>query len=601
MSERRSRPERAPGTASLFKATEVQDLSIHPDGRTAICSINSGDNWELATLDLRTGNLKKYTKGDQSMLSPKYSPSGDSFVFQADFEGNEDHDVFIMKGGTKKPVKLTDGVADNAHPEFSPDGSIVAFVSNRDSDIENLFAVDVSGGPVRKLTSEELPVRDFAWAPDGRRIAYGAGIGDDDYISVVDVRTSKTRRILSKRNAEFGIGNDYGANAMEWSHDGSKLFFTSNEDDPYNIGELDISTRKRRWVVRSKNEKYAPTPSPRGDALAYLEVVDPDILLKVRSGSRTRTVSLADGVTRIPRWLPDGSGLVFANGSSVRPEELYVVRSARPRRITRLQPNELPTKSFAYPELVKYRSFDGRRISAMLFTPRDRSRRAGIVIPHGGPEMQSVNMWDQIFQVLVMKGFTVIAPNYRGSIGYGREFLHLHDMDLGGGDLFDTVEAGKYLVKKGLADEDKVGFWGASYGGYLCMLAMTKAPEVWAAGVSIVGFFDYETELENERGFLKAYDLAKMGDPVKNRALYRDRSPIDFLENLRAPLLMVASARDVRCPPTESREVVKRLEKMGRQYEYHEYPDEGHWPRKRKNLRDMYERSARFLDGNIPR
>lgn len=601
MSERRATSKSAPGTASLFRATEVQDLSIHPDGRTAICSVNSGGNWEIATLDLKTGNIRKYLKGDQSMLSPRYSPSGDEFAFQADFEGDEDHDVFIIKGRTKKPVKLTDGVADNAHPEFSADGGTIAFVSNRDSDMENLFAVDTSGGPVRKLTAEELPVRDFAWSPDGRRIAYGVGIGDDDYISVVDVEKLKVKRLLSKRNVEFGIGNDYGANAMEWSHDGSKLYFTSNEEDPYNIGELDLATGKRRWVVRSKNEKYAPQPSPRGDALAYLEVVDPDILLKVKLGSRTRTVSLADGVTRIPRWLPDGTGLVFANGSTVRPEELFVVRSARPRRMTRLQKGPLPARLFAYPELVRYRSFDGRRISGMLFRPKDRSRRAGVVIPHGGPEMQSVNMWDQIVQVLVMKGFVVFMPNYRGSIGYGREFLHLHDMDLGGGDLLDTVEAGRYLVKKGLADEDKVGFWGASYGGYLCMLAMTKAPEVWAAGVSIVGFFDYETELENERGFLKAYDLKKMGDPVQNKALYRDHSPIHFLENLDAPLLMVASARDVRCPPTESRAVVDILKRMGKDYEYHEYPDEGHWPRKRKNLRDMYERSARFLDEHIPR
>ena len=589
------------GTASLFKATEIQDLSIHPDGRTATGSVNRGGNWELARLDLRDGSIRKYLRGDQSMLSPRYSPSGDALAFQADFEGDEDHDVFIIGGRAKEPIKLTDGVADNAHPEFSHDGQTIAFVSNRDSDMENLFTVGAGGGPIRKLTAEDLPVRDFAWSPDGRRIAYGVGIGDDDHISVVDVRTNKVKKLLSKKNVEFGIGNDYGANAMEWSGDGSRLYFTSNELDPYNIGELDVVTRKTRWIVRSRNEKYAPQPSPNGDALAYLEVVDPDILLKVKTGSKTRTVSPVDGVSRIPRWLPDSSGLVFANGSTVRPEEIFVVRSARPRKVTRLQKEPLPTNRFAYPELIKYRSFDGRRISAMVFRPKNDGRRAGIVIPHGGPEMQSVNMWDQIVQVLVMKGFAVIMPNYRGSIGYGREFLHLHDMDLGGGDLLDTVEAGRYLVKKGLADEDKVGFWGASYGGYLCMLAMTKAPEVWAAGVSIVGFFDFETELENERGFLKAYDLKKMGDPVKNRDLYRDRSPIDFLENLDAPLLMIASARDVRCPPTESRAVVERLKKMGKEHEYHEYPDEGHWPRKRKNLKDMYERSARFLDARMPR
>ena len=163
----------------------------------------------------------------------------------------------------------------------------------------------------------------------------------------------------------------------------------------------------------------------------------------------------------------------------------------------------------------------------------------------------------------------------------------------------DTILAGKYLVDQDLADEDKLGFWGVSYGGYLCMMALTKAPDMWAAGVSIVGFFDWETEMATERGFLKAYDRKKMGDPVKDREFFRERSPAYFLQNLRAPLMMTASARDVRCPPTESRAVVKRLKGMGKECVYHEYRDEGHWPRKRKNLMDLYTRTSGFLDERI--
>jgi dipeptidyl aminopeptidase/acylaminoacyl peptidase len=164
----------------------------------------------------------------------------------------------------------------------------------------------------------------------------------------------------------------------------------------------------------------------------------------------------------------------------------------------------------------------------------------------------------------------------------------------------DTVFAGNYLVEKGMVDEDRLGIWGVSYGGYLCMMALTKAPDMWAAGVSIVGFFDWETEMATERGFLKAYDLKKMGDPEKDKDFFRERSPAYFLDRLDAPLMMTASSRDVRCPPTESRAVVEKLKSMGKKYEYHEYPDEGHWPRKRRNLIDLYTRTTRFLDENIP-
>jgi dipeptidyl aminopeptidase/acylaminoacyl peptidase len=584
----------------LFKAIEIEDFSIHPTGDKAVCSVNKGMNYELATLNLTSGSIRKFLTGDQALLSPTYSPSGRLIAYQADFEGNEDYDVHIVDSTGKRTRKVTDGVADNEHPQFSPDGSRLAFVSNRKDDMENLYVVDLDGSNLTRLTDEALPVSDFAWSPDGEIIAYGAGVGDDDYISVVDVRKKKTRKVLAKRGVEFGISGYYGSCAFQWSNDGSRLLFTSNEEDHFNIGVLELAAKRSHWLVRSKHDKSCPQWSPDGTKLAYQEVQDPNFVLKVREKGRTAIASQEDGFSRGARWLPDSSGLVYVNGSSVRPEEVFVVRKSKPKRLTRFQATPLPSKRFAHPKLVSYRSFDGLRISAMLFVPPGGPSGRGVVLPHGGPEMQSTNAWDQIVQMLVMKRFSVILPNYRGSTGYGGTFLHLHDKDLGGGDLKDTLNAGRYMVQKGYADEDKLGFWGASYGGYLCMLALTKAPEMWAAGVSVVGYFDCETEFENERGFLKAYDISKMGDPKKNKKLYRDRSPIYFLEHLEAPLLMTASARDVRCPPTESREVAKRLTEMDKEFEYHEYTDEGHWPRKRKNLMDLYSRSVEFLDRRIP-
>lgn len=587
-------------SSSLFKADEVQEFDVHPDGRTAICSVNRGDNWELARLSLRDRTLRRFLSGEQSLQSPVHSPSGELVAYQADFEGDEDFDIFVVGANGKRVRKLTDGVADNEHPGFSPDGDRVAFVSNRVDDMENLYYVPTTGGDLVRLTDEELPVRCFEWSPDGRMIAYGTGIRDDDYISIVDLEKRSTKKVLSKRGVDYGISDDYGGRAFQWSADGRSILFTSTENDAYDIGVLDLPSRKRRWLIRSSRDKYSPQWSPDGTQISYLEVTEPDLVLKVAGSGGKRVVSQRRGVSRSPHWLPDGSGIAFINGSSVRPEELYIVKRSNPRRISNLCKADLPTREFARPTVVRYRSFDGRRISAMLFVPGTRSSGRGVVIPHGGPEMQSLNFWDQIVQMLVMKGFTVILPNYRGSTGYGGEFLHLHDRDLGGGDLKDTVRAGEYLVNSGRVDRDKLGFWGASYGGYLCMMALTKAPDMWAAGVSIVGFFDWVTEYENERGYLKAYDRVKMGDPEEDRDRYFEQSPINFIGDLRAPLLMTASSRDVRCPPTESRALVKRLKALGKDFEYHEYTDEGHWPRKRKNLKDLYDRSADFLDRRIP-
>ncbi len=586
--------------AGLFSATDIQDLDIHRDGRKAVCSVNNGLNWELAILDLMKGNLRKFKSGQQSLMSPTFSPDGRRIAYQVDFEGDEDHDVVVVGANGRGSKKITDGVEDNYDPQFSPDGKSIAFVSNRVKDMDNLYVIGSNGGRMKRLTDEPLPVRQFAWSPDGTKIIYLTGVGDEDYISIVDLHKQGAKKLLQRKNVEYSLAGDSGGHAP-WSPDGKGFLFLSNENDWSDIGQLDLSSRKARWLVRSKNDKQQPQWSHDGTKLAYLEANDPNVVVKIKSDGKQRIVSPLEGTSRALHWLPDGSGVVFVNGSHSRPEEVFVRRDSAPKRVTKFMKRQLKLDALVRPRLIRYKSFDGQSIAAQLFVPKNRSRKAAIVLPHGGPEMMDTNIWDQLTALLVDKGFTVMKPNYRGSTGYGRRFLHLHDKDLGGGDYKDTVWAGKYLLDRGHADKDRLGYWGASYSGFTCMLALTKYPEMWAAGVSIVGFFDWATEHEAERGYLKAYDESKMGDPKKDPDFFHDRSPINFLKNLQAPILMTASAKDVRCPPTESRAVTKKLKGMGKEFEYHEYPDEGHWPRKRKNLIDLYTRSTRFLDEHIPK
>ncbi len=584
----------------LYESIEISSFDLHPQGGKAVCSVSFGKNRELAFLDLRSGKLKRFLSAPQSLMDPKYSPDGGTIAYQMDFEGDEDHDVVLIDSKGRKPKKLTDSVADSYSAEFSPDGAAIAFISNRDNDVDNLFIIPTDGGRIRKLSREPLPVRNLSWSPDGTNIAYTTGVGDEDYVSLVNSRTGKIRKVLHKKNAEHTLSGEYGG-PQPWSPDGTRLLFLSNEHGFFDIGELNIRSGKTRWLVRSRAEKHMPRWSTDGTRLAYLENSDPMVTVKILSGRSTRTVSPPDGTSRALAWLTDGSGVAFVNGSSTRPEEVFVSKLGAPKRLTKFQPKSLPKKLLIAPKLISYKSFDGLKIPALLYSPKDTSRRAGIVYPHGGPEMQDTDYWDQLTIMLLEKGFYLIKPNYRGSTGYGRKFLHLHDSDLGGGDFMDTVWAGRYLLDSGLVDSDRLGYWGASYSGFTCMLSLTKYPDMWAAGVSIVGFFDWETEHANERGYLKAYDESKMGDFTKNPERFKERSPIYFLDRLQAPLLMTASSKDVRCPPTESRAVVAKLKDMGKEHEYHEYPDEGHWPRKRKNLMDLYRRSTNWLDQNIPR
>ena len=141
----------------------------------------------------------------------------------------------------------------------------------------------------------------------------------------------------------------------------------------------------------------------------------------------------------------------------------------------------------------------------------------------------------------------MIAPNYRGSSGYGKEFSDANLHDMGGGDLEDVISAADWLIKTGFIDTKKIAVMGGSYGGYLSMMAVTKAPDRWAAGVPIVPFVNWFTEIENEDPALRQYDMATMGDPAKDKARLQERSPIN-LSTRSKPLFLLAGGHDPRCP-----------------------------------------------------
>ena len=240
---------------------------------------------------------------------------------------------------------------------------------------------------------------------------------------------------------------------------------------------------------------------------------------------------------------------------------------------------------FTKPRHIEYES-GNLKIHALLY---ESGGHRGAVYIHGGPDYQTMNSFNPTIQLLVQRGFSVIAPNYRGSTGYGRRFNHLNDGDLGGGDLEDVIQAKRVLGAK------RVAVLGASYGGYLTMMCVTKFPEEWCSAVAIVPFVNWFTEKQHEREVLKQYDELKMGS---DEQLLRERSPIYSVDKIRAPLLLLAGENDPRCPAEETIQVVEKLRGLSVKVEYKVYSGEGHGFAKKENWVDSLKRTVDFLDAN---
>ena len=217
----------------------------------------------------------------------------------------------------------------------------------------------------------------------------------------------------------------------------------------------------------------------------------------------------------------------------------YDLTSKSTQQVTHALLGGIRSSDMVEPYLVHFPSRDGKwTISAFAYIPNNIPRNGkfpAIVYIHGGPTSQFVNSFNRSIQYLVNQGYLVIAPNFRGSTGYGKEFMNANYRDEGGGDLNDIVDAAEWISKSGFVDKKKLVSMGGSYGGYLTMMAVTKYPDMWAAGVSIVPYVNWFTELATEDPAIREYDISIMGDPVQNKALYEDRSPINFIDRIKAP------------------------------------------------------------------
>jgi dipeptidyl aminopeptidase/acylaminoacyl peptidase len=441
------------------------------------------------------------------------------------------------------------------------------------------------------------------WSPDGKAVyatRINAGFTDASVYRIDAASGQKeelTRHEGQSRTSVSAI-----------SPDGKTLLVTADRPGGYpNVGLLDAATKKLTWVTDLKWEADAGEFSPDGKRFTY--VVNEDgrtdgYLAETPTGKATK-LSLPPGLNGFSgnpsAFSADGKRVLVSHQSSTQPGDLWVYDPAG-RHATQLTFSAIASLAAAKlppSELVHYKSFDGKIISAFLWVPYNLKRDAsnpGIVLPHGGPTGQTVDSFNRFAAALASRGYVCIAPNVRGSTGYGMDFQKANVKDLGGGDLDDEVYGAKFLTATGFVDEKKIGITGGSYGGYMTLMAIGKKPELWAAAVEQFGIINWLTMLEHEDPFLQEYEKSLLGDPVKDREVYENASPIKFLRQAKAPLLVLQGENDIRVPKEEAEQVVAIYKETGKTVDSHFYPQEGHGFAKRENQIDAISRTVAWFD-----
>ncbi|HEY0702513.1 MAG TPA: S9 family peptidase [Candidatus Acidoferrales bacterium] len=592
----------------LYYTRTVSGAAWSPDGKEIVFTSDIAGRANLWKVASSGGWPIQLTQSDERQYGAAWSPDGKWIVYQQDHQGDELWDLYAIPSAGGEPINLTNTPAiREQNPRWSPDGKTILFdYKTKDGTTYDVALLDWATRKVRKLTNEAQPgyiVQAFAWSGDNRTI-YANRVNPlytDADVYRIDVASGKMENLTEHKGTIRNLGSSLAP-------DGRTVLLASDANGGYiNVALLDLASKKVKFITDSKWEVSAGSFSPDGQTFTYTVNEDgvTDAYLAETASGRGEKVNLPHGLNFFSgnpsEFSPDGKRVIVSHEASNQPGDLYVydLAARRAEQLTFSAIASLKTTPLPPSQIIHYKSFDGKIISALLWMPFNLKRdgsNPGVLLPHGGPTGQTVDYWNTDVAALVSRGYICIAPNPRGSTGYGIDFQKANFQDLGGGDLKDEIGAVDFLKATGYVDSKKIGITGGSYGGYMTLMAIGKTPDIWAAAVELYGIIDWHTMLKSSDPSLNEYIKALLGDPATNEKVYVDDSPITFIHQAKAPLLVLQGANDPRVPQEEAQQVVDILKKEGRIVDVHYYANEGHGFAKRENQIDSIRRTIAWFD-----
>ncbi len=392
---------------------------------------------------------------------------------------------------------------------------------------------------------------------------------------------------------------------VAWAADDEALILASDHDREFEA-VVRVSLDGAQWttlVEDPEHDLYCWTaPDGRSIAVATLDDGVGRLGVHEADGRHRCAVDLpGEGVPEVV-WAADSSRFVVSVTTSTDPGSLHVVDASTGRASVVVDGRDgIPEPlrdQLVSPTSHRVPTDDGEQVPCFVYAAAPGGdpalNGASVLHIHGGPESAARRIFNPIVQALTALGVTVLVPNVRGSIGYGKRWAALDDVELRLDSVADLAALHAWLPSQGL-DPRRSALWGGSYGGYMVLAGVSMQPDLWAAGVDIVGISSLVTFLENTSGYRRAYREREYGSLEHDRAFLEKASPITYLDNVRAPLFVIHGANDPRVPLSEAEQIKAALDDKGVECELKVYPDEGHGLAKRANRVDAYPAALEFL------
>lgn len=585
-----------------------------PNDDGILIATRFGNTSQLHTVNSPGGARNQITFFDEPVTNGSFSPSSayNGFLFTKDIGGNEFDQIYWYDMNTRNAEMLSDGASRNFGMSWSNKGDQFAFTSSRRNKKDfDIYISDMKSPKVATLKVDRGSGYWVAvdWSPDDRKlivIQYLSSTKSNSYI--LDLKTEGLTQINDAKTEAVFL-------ASGWDKTGKKIYATTNMGREFNtLVQYDVSSKKIEYITddipwdidefttNTSRTKAAFTVNENGFSQLYV--------MDIATNAYKKVPNLPVGQINAIKFKPSKAELAMVLNSTETPGDVYALNlnSLKMTRWTTSEVGGLDTSLFPKPELINFETFDKvdgkiRTIPAFVYKPLNVEGPLPVMISiHGGPEGQHTPSFSSFYAFLANEmGIAIIAPNVRGSAGYGKTFLKLDNGFNREDSVKDIGKLIEWIENNSDFDKDKVAVFGGSYGGYMVLSSMYNFSDKLKCGVDIVGISNFVTFLENTEAYRRDLRRAEYGDErdPEMRTYLESISPTNHVTEFKSPLFVIQGANDPRVPASESEQMVKSIRENNGKVWYMLAKDEGHGFRKKENSDRMTEAVAVFLQEHL--
>lgn len=612
---------------SLATDRRLEAARFDSDGQTVVWLEGRSGRGVLVAQSLEGGEAPRDLTSELSVRAEVGYGGGDFAVHQGHvyFIVHKTGRIFRQRIACGQAEPITPAAGNASSPAISPDGRHVAYVHQDEEDIDRIAVADVQGSHWPQILSSG---HDFymqpRWSPDGRRFAYIAWDHpnmpwDGTTLFVADVveRPGELLPRLGEPQAVAG-GRDVAVFQPEFAAEGDKLFYVSDADGWARLAMHDLATGEVKWLTPEGSE--CSLPAWVQDRRTYAVAADGTVVFAaLNSNAHSRLVAIdlqslqssdmsPENYTAIDQVVasPKSPRVAFVGSSTTTPPRIVVCdqQTRQPRVVARSSGETVAESALSTAEHISWPTAGGETAHGLFFSPAsERYESSGkpplIVTVHGGPTGQALAAWKSDTQFLTTRGYAVLAVNYRGSTGYGREYMLRLRGNWGTCDVEDSISGMRHLAQEGRVDPHRTVIMGGSAGGFTVLQTMTQHPEVFTAGVCLYGVADQFHLASMTHKFESRYLDTILGPLPEAAEVYRQRSPVNFADRITRPLAIFQGEVDRVVPQEQSDMIARALQKSGTPHIYEVYEGEGHGWRKAETIEQYYSSLEAFLREHV--